>query len=95
MKVEGGELDRGVALLRAELRAAAQRCAEATGDFSIAIAGAGSDEIAERALYGRGVCRLHGGDLLGARADLERYQRAFPNGRHWVDVARALERLAR
>ena len=95
VKMEGGELDRSVALLRAELRAAAQRYAEAVDDFSTAIAGAGSDEIAERALYGRGVCRLRGGDRLGARADLERYQRQFPNGRHNTEVARVLDGLAR
>jgi hypothetical protein len=93
--VAGGEPERALALLRAELRAAARRCNEAINDFSHALAGEGTDELAARAFYGRGGCRLQSGDYLGARADFENYQRQFPNGRLKVEVARALEQLAR
>ena len=95
VKVAGGEPERAVALLRAELRAAARRCNEAINDFSHALAGEGTDELAARAFYGRGGCRLQSGDHLGARADFENYQRHFPNGRFKAEVARALEQLAR
>jgi len=95
VKVAGGEPERALALLRAELRAAARRCNEAINDFSHALAGEGTDELAARAFYGRGGCRLQSGDQLGARADFENYQRHFPNGRFKVEVARALEQLAR
>ena len=95
VKVAGGEPERAVALLRAELRAAARRCNEAINDFSHALAGEGTDELAARAFYGRGGCRLQSGDRLGARADFENYQRHFPDGRFRAEVARALEQLAR
>jgi TolA-binding protein len=95
VKVTGGEPERAVALLRAELRAAARRCNEAINDFSHALAGEGTDELAARAFYGRGGCRLQSGDYLGARADFENYQRHFPEGRFKAEVARALEQLAR
>jgi hypothetical protein len=95
VNVAGGEPERAVALLRAELRAAARRCNEAINDFSHTLAGEGTDELAARAFYGRGGCRLQSGDYLGARADFENYQRHFPNGRFKTDVARALEQLAR
>ena len=84
-----------MALLRAELRAAARRCNEAINDYSHALAGEGTDELAARAFYGRGGCRLQSGHHLGARADFENYQRHFPNGRFKAEVARALEQLAR
>jgi hypothetical protein len=93
--VAGGESERAVALLRAELRAAAGRCNEAINDFSHALAGEGTDELAARAFYGRGGCRLQIGDRLGARADFESYRRHFPDGRFEAEVARALEQLAR
>jgi hypothetical protein len=95
VNVAGGEPERAVALLRAELRAAARRCDEAINDFSHALAGEGTDELAARAFYGRGACRLQSGDRLGARADFENYQRQFPDGRFKAEVARALEQLAR
>jgi len=95
VKVAGGEPERAVALLRAELRAAARRCNEAINDFSHTLAGEGTDELAARAFYGRGACRLQSGDYLGARADFESYQRHFPDGQFKAEVARALEELAR
>jgi hypothetical protein len=95
VNVAGGEPERAVALLRAELRAAAHRCNEAINDFSHALAGEGTDDLAARAFYGRGSCRMQGGDRLGARADFENYQRHFPNGPFKAEVGRALEQLAR
>jgi hypothetical protein len=95
VEITGGEPERAVALLRAELRAAARRCNEAINDFSHALAGEGTDELAARAFYGRGGCRLQSGDYLGARADFENYQRHFPEGHFKAEVARALEQLAR
>ncbi|HEX2660577.1 MAG TPA: hypothetical protein VHU40_19985 [Polyangia bacterium] len=48
--------DRDVRLVRAQLRANAGRCAQATGDFEALLDAEGSDPIAERARAGRSRC---------------------------------------
>jgi hypothetical protein len=70
---------REFAVIRGELRAEAHRCGEAMRDF--AAAADGSDELAERALVGRADCRAQNGDDAGARAELQKYLRRFPDGK--------------
>ncbi|HXU01526.1 MAG TPA: hypothetical protein VN903_11060 [Polyangia bacterium] len=93
LALDGAEVDRRVALARAELRAAAGRCADAVGDFARARSGDANDDVAARALYGEGVCDLRTGDRRAARAAFETYQRRFPNGPRRADVERALANL--
>jgi Flp pilus assembly protein TadD len=88
LTLDGSEVDRPVALARAELRAAADRCGDAVADF--ARAAAGNDAVAARALYGRGICHLRTGDRRAARAAFESYRRLFPIGPRRADVDRAL-----
>ena len=88
-----GQLPRGaeLAVLRAELRAEAQRCPEALADFDRCAAAAGCrPEAQERALYGRASCRGKLGQGAAAREDLERYLARFPHGRFASAAARAL-----
>ncbi len=82
----GGELT----VLRGELRAAGGRCRDAMSDFAHIVEGAGSGEVAERALYGQGICRAHLGDLNGATADLRAYISRFPGGRFQNAAEQAL-----
>jgi hypothetical protein len=70
---------RQFAVIRGELRAEAHRCPEALRDFAAATDG--SDELAERALVGRADCRAQMGDDAGARAELQKYLRRFPDGK--------------
>jgi len=89
-------VDRRALLARAELRAAAGRCLDASGDFARARGGADArDDLAARALYGDGFCHLRAGDLSGARAAFESYLRDFSNGPRRDDVERALLRIGR
>lgn len=71
----GGELR----VLRGELRAASGRCKDALADFAISTAM--TADVAERALYGQGMCRAHLGDIATAEADLRAYLARFPSGR--------------
>jgi tetratricopeptide (TPR) repeat protein len=104
LKLEPSELDRRALLARAELRAHEGRRAEAIADFDRVLQGvvdantaidpaSHAWQIAERALYGRAVCRLRGGDLGGARVDLRAYLERFPRGPHGGDVEKTLGRL--
>ena len=79
---------RTLLLTRAELRAAAGRCAESLPDFDLVLARARQPD--EQALYGRALCRSRLGDKLGARADFALYRRQFPNGTHIHDVEKQL-----
>jgi hypothetical protein len=79
---------RTLLLTRAELRAAAGRCADSLADFDAVLARARQPD--EQALYGRAVCRSRTGDKLGAQADFSVYQRQFPNGAHIRDVEKQL-----
>ena len=88
-----GRLPRGaeLAVLRAELRAEAQRCQDALADFDrCAVAASCRPEAEERALYGRASCRGKLGQSAAARVDLERYLARFPHGRFADAAARAL-----
>ena len=78
---------RTLLLTRAELRAAAGRCAESLADYDLLLARTRRPD--EQALYGRGVCRSRLGDKSGAQADLDLYRREFPNGAHIGDVEKA------
>jgi TolA-binding protein len=98
LALDGNGVDRRALLARAELRAAAGRCLDASGDFARARGGDGagaSDELAARALYGDGLCHLRAGDLSSARAAFESYLRDFPSGPRRDDVERALLRIGR
>jgi tetratricopeptide (TPR) repeat protein len=80
-------------VLRGELRARAGRLAAAVEDFDLALGrGAGSGDLFERALYGRGSCRARQGDAAGAREDLERYLRLHPQGRFAAEARQVLGR---
>jgi hypothetical protein len=61
---------------RGELRASANRCAEAIGDFDLVLVEA--RQPPRQALLGRARCRQKTGDVAGAKADLDRYHREFP-----------------
>jgi hypothetical protein len=75
-------IGRDLLIARAELRAAAGRCAMAAPDFDLLLRGASdSDSVTERALWGRASCRARGTDATGARGDLESYLSRFPAGR--------------
>jgi hypothetical protein len=63
-------------LLRGELRAQADRCAEGVGDFDLVLAQ--SRRPPKPALLGRARCKQKLGDTAGARADFDRYRREFP-----------------
>jgi hypothetical protein len=93
VKLEPTGTDRRARLARAELRAQDGRRAEAIGDFDRVLDGDGDDELAARALFGRAVCRLRGGDLGGARTDLREYVRRFPEGPNHTDADNMLRRL--
>ena len=95
LALDGNGVDRRALLARAELRAAAGRCLDASGDFARARGADASDDVAGRALYGDGLCHLGAGDLSGARAAFESYLRDFPNGPRRKDVERALLRIGR
>ncbi len=77
-------------LLRAELLAKAGRCREALPLFKTL-----REDVSERALYGRGLCRREVGELAGARADFEETLRRFPQGRYAAAARVALEGLPR
>lgn len=79
---------RSLLLTRAQLRAAAGRCADSLADFDLLLARARRPD--EQALYGRAVCRSRTGDKPGAQADFNLYQRQFPNGPHIHDVEQQL-----
>lgn len=85
--------DRRARLARAELRAEEGQRAEAIADFDRVLGNGGDDTLAERALYGRAVCRLRGGDLGAARTDLRAYLLRFPAGQHRAEVQQSLARL--
>ncbi len=72
-------------LMRAELLAQSQRCAEALPTFDRLAGDARSGELdsslVERALYGRASCLASEGDAAGSRASLQDYLRSFPNGK--------------
>jgi tetratricopeptide (TPR) repeat protein len=93
VKLEPTGTDRRARLARAELRAQDGRQPEAIGDFDRVLDGGGDDELAARALFGRAVCRLRGGDLGGARTDLREYVRRFPEGTNHTDADNMLRRL--
>ena len=82
---------RTLLLTRAELRAAAGRCAESLADFDLVLAH--SLRTDEQALYGRAVCRGRIGDKPGAQADFALYRRQFPKGTHIREVEKQLPPL--
>jgi hypothetical protein len=82
---------RDMLVTRGELRAGANRCAEALIDFGLALTSESRDDTAaERALYGRASCRARLGDADGARADLRTYLERFPTGRFAGDARATL-----
>jgi ferric-dicitrate binding protein FerR (iron transport regulator)/TolA-binding protein len=72
--------------LRANLRREQGDCRSALSDYAQLDHGGTADD----ALYYSAFCKQKLGDANGARLLLERYQRAFPAGRHADDVGRAL-----
>ena len=85
----GGELT----VLRGELRAASGRCREAMSDFAASGGSGSTAEVAERGLYGQGMCRAHLGDLAGAETDLRAYLARFPAGRFRASAQATLRNL--
>jgi hypothetical protein len=81
---------RAVRTTRGELRAELGHCADALKDFERLLSANQQDEYAERALYGRAVCRARAGEVSDARADLSQYQRLYPQGRFAGEVRRLL-----
>jgi hypothetical protein len=73
---------RSLLVMRGQLRAAADRCTEGVADFDRVLAGA--RQPLKPALLGRALCRKKLGDREGARLDVERYRREFPDD-HAVD----------
>jgi hypothetical protein len=67
-------------LIRAELRAD-DDCRAALGDFQLLVDQSLPSAWAERALFGRGACRLKLGDKAGAERDFDSYLQRFPSGR--------------
>jgi len=86
----GGELT----VLRGELRAASGRCGDALRDFAASVSTGSTAEVAERGLYGQGMCRAHLGDLAGAESDLRAYLTRFPSGRFRTTVQATLRNLS-
>jgi len=76
-------------VVRGELRAAARRWPEASADFDLALTRvSGSPSWNERALWGRGVARLHCGEREAGMADLETYHDRYPKGRFAAEAAK-------
>jgi tetratricopeptide (TPR) repeat protein len=86
----GGELT----VLRGELRAASGRCRDALPDFAASVEASSTAEVAERGLYGQGMCRAHLGDLSGAEIDLRAYLARFPSGRFRASAQATLRNLS-
>ncbi len=87
-----GERGRADQVLRGELRARLERCPAAIEDFDgvLAPTRADTDAAAERALFGRAVCRARLDQTAAARADLAAYLRRFPEGRFVAEARRLL-----
>jgi len=77
-------------LVRAELRAEADRCAEAIADFERVLEASPDDATVERSTFGRAVCLARAGRPARAREALAAYRARFPRGRFSADVARML-----
>jgi tetratricopeptide (TPR) repeat protein len=75
-------------LIRGELRAQ-QHCADAIADFDVVLRHAAPAPLAERALFGRAVCRQQEGQRRAAREDAVAYLARFPSGR-FANAARRL-----
>jgi hypothetical protein len=79
---------RTLLVTRGKLRAAANRCNEAVGDFDLVLAEA--KPLDRQALFGRAVCRKKLGDGTGARTDLERFRREFPGDPQTHDLEKQI-----
>jgi TolA-binding protein len=77
-------------VIRGELRAGSN-CVRAEEDFSAVLSRAPDGPLAERALYGRAVCRGKRGDHAAASADIRAYLARFPTGVHAAWARRWLE----
>jgi tetratricopeptide (TPR) repeat protein len=88
-----GPRARELLVLRGELRASANRCAEAVADLGRSLSATPHDTVDERALFARASClsRLHQFDA--ARSDLEQYQAHFPTGANAAVAASLLQSL--
>jgi len=85
LETEGRGLE--LRLIRGELRAR-NSCWQASQDFDAVLLHAPPPQIAERALFGRAVCRNRQGQNQGARADARTYLERFPAGRFAAAVRR-------
>lgn len=76
-------------LLRADLLAVNGRCESALADFDAAM-GSQADDVAERALRGRSICRARLGDQAGAQADLKQHMQMFAGHPRVLQLKRSL-----
>lgn len=74
-----GAASRSLLLMRGQLRAASNRCADAIVDFSLVLADA--QRAPKQALWGRAMCHERMGDTARAKADLDRYRSEFSDDR--------------
>ncbi len=89
MRDRGSGLTRDIQIVRAELLCEQDRCAEAMPDFDDLLEAGLHDAADERALYGRAACDLRAGRTALGRQGLDRYLRAYPDGRFVAAVRRA------
>ena len=95
IRLSGADTERSVALARAELRVQEGRYGEAISDFDRVLAGSPADALSERALLGRGLGRLRGGDLGGARTDLKAHLERFRASNRRAEIEKLLGRIER
>jgi TolA-binding protein len=89
-------LEREMLVARAELRTEKRRISAAIHDFDLLLSSPRrADEITERALYGRAICRAKSGDREGSRGDFTQYLNAFPQGRFAHEARSALSQQLR
>ncbi len=77
-------------VIRGELRSRTD-CGSAEQDFTAVLTRGSDAALLERALYGRGACKIKLGERVEASRDLQSYLERFPNGTHAAWARRWLE----
>ena len=89
LTLQGSGREQELRVIRGELGAASD-CGRAIADFDQILSTAASSDLAERALYGRAVCRSRLGRQDEATRDAERYLEKFPGGRFRREAQRLI-----